>query len=242
MLNKPALAHIGRSDMGTGLDVVRNFTCNAGNLIPVEWLLTNPGDILRPRIELLVRALPLTAPIMTPYYAKTYFFHCPIEQIWTGFENDFMTGGEDGTDSTTHPYATSPASTGYNVGSLADYLGIPTGVASKTHSVLKFRAYAEIYNWHFRNHDVQTTKLTVDKTSGADTTTYGITGASIAPKNCNWGFDYFMGLPWTQRGTEQTLPLGTSAPIDVNGNLESILTTGVAPTFTGPIVTGKPMK
>jgi hypothetical protein len=202
MLVSPPLANIGRSDMGKGLDVVRNFTCNAGNLIPVEYLLTNPGDILRPRIELICRALPLNAPVMTPYYAKTYFFHCPIEQIWNGFESDFITGGEDGSDATVHPYATSPASTGYAVGSLADYLGIPTGVASKNHSALKFRAYAEIYNWHFRNHNVQTTKLTVDKTSGQDTTTYGVTASDIAPMNCNWGYDYFTAsLPWTQRGT-----------------------------------------
>lgn len=192
------------SSMGNGLDVIRCTPCNAGELIPIEYLETLPGSVLQPKVHQYVRMMPMKKPVFGEVYIKTWFFHVPYQNIFDSWA-DFITGGEQGADATVFPYITTPSSTGFTENSLADYLNIPTGVASKRVDTLKFRAYAEIYNWHFRNHDVQTTKLTVSKAAGSDTTT------NVTLQKVNWQSDYFMGKPWTQRGTEVTLPIGSSA-------------------------------
>lgn len=202
---KIAMAQIPLNDMGSRLDVIRSFTCNAGELIPIEWLETLPGDILQPSTQILLRTQPMIYPIMHEIYVKTYYFHQPLVQIWSGFY-DFITGGENGADATVAPYMTSTAGTGYIKNTLPHYFCYPLGVAGAQHSALKMRAYANIYNFYFRNMDVQS-KLTVSTANGADTTT------SILLKNINWASDYFVGQYTPQRGGATYLPLGTSAPV-----------------------------
>lgn len=202
--NQVKSADIALNDMGNGLDVIRTGTCNAGDLIPIEYLPTLPGDVLRPVSEVFMRLQPLVAPVMHEVFVKVWYFHVPNRLIWTNWEN-FITGGELGNDSTVHPYIITTAND-YADNTLGDYLSFPKATSEYQHSALKFRAYQLIYKWHFRNHDIQTAP-TISLGDGQDTTTVKTI------QKVNWLSDYFTGYPWTQRGTEQTLSFGTTAPI-----------------------------
>lgn len=102
---------------------------------------------------------------------------------------------------------------GFAVGSLADYLGVPTGVASRDVSALPFRGYAKIWNEFYRDQDLET-ELTIDITSGADTTT------NTTLQNADWEKDYFTTCrPWAQKGPAISLPLGSSAPVIGNSKV-----------------------
>jgi len=110
-------------------------------------------------------------------------------------------------DASVFPTITLGGGSGAAVGSLADYLGCPTGVNNLEVSALPFRAYARIWNEFYRDQDLQT-ELVIDETSGADTTT------NTALQNADWEKDYFTSSrPWEQKGPSITIPLGTSAPV-----------------------------
>lgn len=100
-----------------------------------------------------------------------------------------------------------PATVGHLIGSLADYLGVPTDVADLEHSALPFRGYNLIWNEWFRDQDLETA-LTIDTASGADTTT------GTVMQRSSWEKDYFTtARPWEQKGPTITIPLGSEASV-----------------------------
>lgn len=180
-----------------------------GELIPINLVEVLPGDTFQKATSALIRCSPMLAPVMHKVNVDIYDFFVPNRLVWEDWEN-FITGGEDGEDTSVFPTITTPVSTGFAVGSLADYLGVPPGVASRPVSALPFRGYALIFNEWFRDQDL-VNPLTIDLTSGADTTT------STALQNAAWPKDYFTSArPWEAKGPEVTIPLGTSAPIVYN--------------------------
>ena len=52
------------------------------------------------------------------------------------------------------PQITSPASAGWNVGTIADYMGIPTGIAGLSVNAMPLRMYALICNEWFRDENL----------------------------------------------------------------------------------------
>lgn len=182
------------------------LSCNMGELVPCATLDVLPGDSFRHVTSVLVRATPLLAPVMHPVHVKVHHWFVPLRLIWANFEN-FITGGPDGNNATVPPYVTAPAVTGFDVGTLADYLGVPPEVPDAQVSALPFRAYAMIWNEFYRDQDLQTA-LTVSTGDGSDTTT------SVALQNIGWEKDYFTtARPWEQKGTAVTVPIGTQAPV-----------------------------
>lgn len=178
-----------------------------GELVPVGLTEVLPGDTIQQSTSALIRLSPLLAPMMHQVNVRIHHFFVPHRLIWDEFE-EFITGGDNGLgDGSVFPTITIPGG-GYAVGTLGDYLGIPTTVgAGLTISALPFRAYAMVYNEFYRDQDLQT-ELTIDLTSGPDTTT------STALQNVCWEKDYFTSArPWAQKGPAVTIPLGTSAPV-----------------------------
>jgi len=190
-----------------GLSSTFLASMDLGEIIPLNVVEILPGDTLQKATSALLRCSPLLAPVMHKVNVDIYDFFVPNRLVWDDWE-DFITGGEDGLDSSVYPTITTPASTGFAVGSLADYLGVPPGVASREVSALPFRGYALIFNEWFRDQDL-VTPLVIDTTSGPDTTT------SVALQNAAWPKDYFTSArPWEAKGAEITIPLGTSAPVE----------------------------
>lgn len=182
------------------------FSCDMGELVPCGLTEVLPGDTIQYNTSALVRASPLLAPVMHPVHVRIHHWYVPHRIVWDDWE-DFITGGPDGMDDSVFPTITSPDTTGWEVGTLADYFGIPTGVPNLPVSALPFRGYNLIWNEWYRDQDLQQ-RLVISEDSGPDTTT------STLLKNCAWEKDYFTSSrPWEQKGPAITIPLGTSAPV-----------------------------
>lgn len=180
-----------------------------GELVPIGLHEVLPGDSFQHATSALVRCAPLLAPIMHPVHVRIHHWFVPTRLIWKDFE-DFITGGPDGNNISEPPYITASGS-GVAVGSLADYMGIPTGVPNLAFSALPFRAYNFIYNEWYRDQDLSP-EVAWGKDSGPDTFTHWNL------QNCAWEKDYFTSArPWEQKGPAVTVPLGMSAPVRKNG-------------------------
>lgn len=182
------------------------LSCDMGELIPCGLTEVLPGDSIQQATNILLRCSPLLTPVMHPVDVRVHHWFVPHRLVWEDWE-DFITGGSDGEDTSIFPTITFSGGTGAAVGSLADYLGVTPGVNNLEVSALPFRGYALIWNEWYRDQDLQT-ELTIDETSGPDTTT------STSLQNCSWEKDYFTSArPWEQKGPSITVPLGSTAPV-----------------------------
>ena len=115
------------------------------------------------------------------------------------------------------PQQVSPVG-GYAVGSLQDYLGLPTagmlGSNTKSHSALFTRAYNFIWNEWFRDQNLQNS-ITFDTGDGPDATP----SANYVLKRRGKRRDYFTSsLPWPQKGgSAVSIPLVGTAPVVTTG-------------------------
>lgn len=205
-------------------------TYEMGYLYPNCLMEVVPGDTFDVRSEATSRFEAMIAPQMSRIDKYQYWFYIPNRVLFADWEN-YITGGKNGNDTTVKPYMTSPSG-GYAIGSLADHLGVPTGVAGLKHSALPFRMYAKIMNDWFFDENLQTF-LTENTAAGADTTTN-----TTLQKKC-WEKDYYTNsLPNAQRSPTTGgvyLPLGTTAPVVGNGNALGMYTSA---TTTGPLAEG----
>lgn len=182
------------------------LSMNMGTLVPCALTEVLPGDTIQQATSALVRCAPLLSPVMHPVHVRVHHWFVPNRIIWNEWE-DFITGGPDGDSVPDFPVIQAPASTGFAVGSLADYLGVPPSVPNLEVSALPFRAYALIFNEWYRDQDL-VDPLVISKASGLDTTT------NTDLQNVAWEKDYFTtARPWAQKGPDVTLPLGQAAPV-----------------------------
>jgi hypothetical protein len=193
----------------------RKMSLNMGDLTPTLVLDVLPGDKIKMSSTQMLRFAPMLAPVMHRIDVYQHFFFVPNRLNWSNWE-DFITGGEDGYAEPVFPYLDlQPSDT--TIGSLTDYLGVPQiqdagpATGSLEISALPYAAYQLIYNEFFRDQNL-INKATTTLVDG------------LQPPSSNdilnlqkraWGHDYFTSaLPWTQKGPEATIPLGTTADIN----------------------------
>ena len=139
--------------------------------------------------------------------------------------------GENSNPGQSTPFAFSPVvqtpSGGWDVGSLADYLGVPPGVtafnlgfannsgAVEGVSALPFRCYNLIWNEYYRDEYLQATPAEVPAGGGESPDSPN----NYVLQNCAWQKDYLTtSRPYEALGPQVTLPLGTTAPVELSGN------------------------
>jgi Capsid protein (F protein) len=193
-------------------------TFDSGLLIPVYVDEVLPGDTFNLKMTAFARLSTPLFPIMDNMVMDSFFFFVPNRLIWSNWQK-FMGQQENPNDSISYviPQQVSPTG-GYAVNSLQDYMGLPTvgqvdPTATVSHCAFWPRAYNLIWNEWFRDENLQTSAF-VDKGDGPDVT------PSTAYTLLHRGKrkDYFTSaLPWPQKGSSVTLPLGTTAPIRSDG-------------------------
>lgn len=209
-------------------------TFNTGELVPIFYMEAVPGDTFKIDLAALIRMSTPIKPVMDNAWADIQFYAVPMRLVWEHWE-EFMGANKSGpwTQQTiyTIPQITSPASTGWTKGTIADHMGIPTGIPGQSVSALPFRGISLIWNEWFRDENIQnftymnTGDATTTGTNGTNYVTDPVCGGACLPV-CKKA-DYFTkGLPEPQKGPDVLLPLGTTATVKT-ANEELI--TGTSP-------------
>ena len=217
----PTNIDMSRSTFDRSHSVKLSF--NVGDLIPFYVDEVLPGDTFSVRSSKVVRMQPLVTPIMDNVYLDTYYFFVPNRLVWEHWRQFMGENTESAWLPTTEyevPQLTAPVSSGWSVGTIADYMGVPTGVAGLSVSALPFRAYALICNEWFRDENL-TDPLNI---SIGDATQVGVnTGNYISdtslgglPFKVSKYHDYFTScLPAPQKGPDVTIPVATAEDLPV---------------------------
>ena len=113
-------------------DLANITSINAGDLVPlyVDEVLT--GDTISCQLNGLVRMATPLYPVMDNCYLDTYAFFVPCRLLWEHWQN-LMGQNEgsawDGKPEYRDPQTPAPGG-GWKGGTIADHMGIPTGIAN----------------------------------------------------------------------------------------------------------------
>lgn len=214
---------IDRSKFNRDSSVKTSF--NVGDLIPFYIDEVLPGDTFQLKTSFIARLQPLVTAPMDNLYLDTYYFFVPNRLVWDHWRELMGENTESAWIPQTEyqvPQITAPTG-GWNIGTIADYFGIPTGVQNISVSALPFRAYSLIVNEWFRDQNLKDPL----ETPKSDATVTGVNTGNYITDCAKGGLpfkaaklhDYFTScLPAPQKGPDVLLPLGDNAPVVTGDN------------------------
>lgn len=211
--SNPVNLDIDRSRFPRNCSIKSSF--NVGSLVPFYVDEVLPGDTFEVTTSKLVRLQTLITPMMDNLYLDTYYYFVPSRLVWEHWREFNGENTQSAWAQTVEyevPQVVAPSG-GWQVGTIADYMGIPTGISNLSVNALPFRAYSLIVNEFFRDQNLQDPV----NISFGDTTVTGSNGANYISdlplggkpfKACKM-FDYFTGcLPAPQKGPAATIGIG----------------------------------
>lgn len=211
---------ISRSRFDRSCSVKTSF--NVGSVIPFYVDEVLPGDTFNVRTSKVVRMQSLITPVMDNIYLDTYFFFVPNRLVWQHWR-EF--NGENTQSAWVQPVEyevpqiTAPDG-GWSIGTIADYMGIPTGISGLSVNALPFRAYALIMNEWFRDENLSDPlNIPTD-----DATVVGVNTGNYVSDVAKGGLpfvaakyhDYFTScLPAPQKGPDVSIPVAEAMDLPV---------------------------
>lgn len=115
-----------------------------------------PGDTFSVRTSKVVRLQTLITPMMDNLYLDFYWFYVPSRLCWIHWQElmgENTAAAWAPTIEYEVPQITAPLG-GWAQGTIADYMGIPTGIPGLSVSALPIRAYALIMDQWFRDQNL----------------------------------------------------------------------------------------
>ncbi len=203
------------------------FTHDAGYLYPVLVTEVLPGDVFDVNVQSLCRLNTPVVPFMENLYANYEAFYVRNRLIMDKFVN--LEGEQK------NPYDSvdfevpmlNSGTSGCEVGSIFDYMGVPPLVKNLEFSCLPFRAYNLIYNQWYRDENLQpwlpiggTVTGSFDEKNLKYDDEFGQTDDIKNYKLMRRAkkHDYFTSsLPFQQKGPAVSLPFSGTIPVVGNG-------------------------
>lgn len=217
----PTNIDISRSRFKRNSSLKTSF--NAGDIVPIYVDEVLPGDTFKIRTSKVVRMPTLITPVMDNIYLDTYFFFVPNRLVWSHWQQFMGENTESAWIPTVEyevPQITAPSG-GWSVGTVADYMGVPTGVPNLSVSALPFRAYALIVNDWFRDQNLSDPlNIPVDDTTVTGSNAGGLSAPALGglPYKAAKFHDYFTScMPGPQKGPNVTIGLAGEVPVFGNG-------------------------
>lgn len=221
----------------------RKQAFNASEIVPIMVEEVLPGDVWQHTESIMARLPTPIAPVVDDLQLETFYFWCPNRILWPNKQwEDFITGkNTSAVIPTINPENDTSTGIEVEVNSVFDHMGIRPGAYSANFYInaLPIFAYFMIYNEWFRDQNLQ------------DPYTWSATWTAANSRNITngtaWGQEcvrigkrhdqFTASLPFAQKGSAVSIPLGTTAPVygdgpdpiglrDNGGNYRTGLATG----------------
>lgn len=200
----------------------KRLSTRIGKLTPILCTETMPNDTFYGSSEVLIKLAPMIAPIFHRLNLYVHFFFVPNRLLWKDWET-FITGGRLGEAVTAPPVpprfeVDALLAFGedlFDVGSTADYLGVPpipdsaVGSYDSYIDVMPFAAFHKCWYDYYRDRNYVADNTALPMDSGTQATSLR---GFLYPRYRAWEHDYFTSaMLTTQRGAEVLMPLEGTA-------------------------------